>query len=110
MARAVASAIGAGWVAMEIEIMIAAVVWLIRVPFVVVFSLKSVVPFWAAAWVVAGVRGRLTPSATGHLLPRMISGLTVRLPALLNFGCQIVDFDGHSLQSLFEFIQAFIGQ
>ena len=101
MVSGVASMIGVARVSMNVEIIVTAIACLVWVSFVEVFSLKSMVPFWTAAWVVACVRGRLTPSATRHLLPRMISGLTVGLFALLNFCCQIVDFDGHSLQSFF---------
>ena len=53
MVRGIASTIGVARVAMEVEIMVTAVVCLVWVSFVEVFSLKSVVPFWTAAWVVA---------------------------------------------------------
>ena len=62
--RAITSTVLGMWVTMEVEIMVMAVVWLARVSFVEIMSLKLVVTFWAAAWVVAQVVRRLIPFVT----------------------------------------------
>ena len=62
--RAITSTVLVMRVTMEVEIMVMAVVWLARVSFVEIMSLKLVVTFWAAAWVVAQVVRRLIPFVT----------------------------------------------
>ena len=74
--RDLRSKIGVARIFVGVEIMAVAVIWLIWETFAKVMSLKFVVAFWAAAWVVAEIGGQLTCSAVGHLVPRLVSCLT----------------------------------
>ena len=64
--RAITSTVLVMRVTMEVEIMVMAVVWLARVSFVEIVSLKLVVTSWAVVWVVAQVGRGLIPLLVGN--------------------------------------------